>query len=343
MKIEHSDISLTSSHMQAHEVHEEESLRMWRDEEPAANKRYDRLELSKAYGEMQKRARTSEMSSTEEAALDPKLMAIVRALESLTGKKIRLSAFHPGQAGGINVSNSGHAEHAPREEDAPERVGWGIDYRYEKTVKEHESFSFSAEGSVQTSEGTEISFSLALSMQRSSVERESLIFKAGDALIDPLVINFGSESVTMSHIKHTFDLDLDGKNDEFSFVGNGSGFLALDQNGDGMINDGGELFGPTEGNGFKELSAYDDDGNGWIDENDTVFDKLLIWTKEENGEERLYTLGDKNIGALYLERADTPFSLKGSGGELQGQLRESSVFLTENGGVGSIQEIDLKV
>ena len=341
MKIEHSDISLSASHRKTHEVHEEESLHMWRDDEPVEQRRYDRLELSKAYGEMQTKA--AEIAATEETALDPKLMAIVRALESLTGKKIRLANFHPGRAESINVKATEQADRSNAENDTPERVGWGIHYRYEKTVKEHESFSFAAEGNVKTAEGSQISFSLALSMQKSSVEKERFTFKAGDALIDPLVINFGAETVTMSNIKHTFDLDLDGKNDEISFVGSGSGFLALDRNGDGTVNDGSELFGPTEGNGFKELSAHDDDGNGWIDENDAVFDRLLIWTKDEEGGERLYTLGDKNIGALYLERVNTAFSFKDSDNGLQGILRESSVFLTENGEVGSIQEIDLKV
>ena len=37
------------------------------------------------------------------------------------------------------------------------------------------------------------------------------------------------------------------------------------------------------GDGFKDLAMYDEDGNGWIDENDEIFSKLLIWSKDENG------------------------------------------------------------
>ena len=42
---------------------------------------------------------------------------------------------------------------------------------------------------------------------------------------------------------------------------NGSGYLALDKNGDGTINDGSELFGTRNGDGFADLAQYDEDGN----------------------------------------------------------------------------------
>jgi hypothetical protein len=157
-----------------------------------------------------------------------------------------------------------------------------------------------------------------------------------------LVINFGAATVSISDIKHDFDLNLDGKSDTFNFVGNGSGFLALDKNKDGIINDGSELFGPKLGNGFKELSAYDTDANNWIDENDAIFEELLIWTKDEAGVENLFTLKDKGIGALYLGSAITPFGLNNVNGSA-GAMKESSIYLRENGSAGTMQEIDLKV
>ncbi|MDQ1244027.1 MAG: hypothetical protein QG565_367, partial [Campylobacterota bacterium] len=198
-------------------------------------------------------------------------------------------------------------------------------------------------GSVSTKDGREIEFKLAFSMSRSVATHESLSFKAGDALIDPLVLNFDGNTVTMGNIKHTFDLDLDGKDDEFSFVGEGSGFLAIDANSDGKINDGSELFGPTLGKGFDELAGYDEDGNMWIDESDSVFEKLLIWTKDEEGNEELYTLKEKNVGALYLGTALTTFELQDAQNTMVAKMRESSVYLSEEGGVGTLQEIDLKI
>ena len=84
--------------------------------------------------------------------------------------------------------------------------------------------------------------------------------------------------------KFFFDIDADGKKDEISELAAGSGYLALDHNNDGKINDGSELFGPESGDGFADLAEYDDDGNGWIDENDAVWKKLKIWCRNKKGE-----------------------------------------------------------
>ena len=53
--------------------------------------------------------------------------------------------------------------------------------------------------------------------------------------------------------------------ENIAFVEPGSGMLALDRNGDGKVNDGRELFGPTAGNGFAGACRPDADGNRWID------------------------------------------------------------------------------
>ena len=125
---------------------------------------------------------------------------------------------------------------------------------------------------------------------------------------DPLMINLDTDIGSVSDQKFFFDLDADGKEDEISFAGKGSGFLALDRNGDGKINDGSELFGTKSGDGFKDLAAYDEDGNGWIDENDAIFSQLKIWTKDEDGKDKLISLKDADVGAIYLGNADTQFS-----------------------------------
>ncbi|NLD47470.1 MAG: hypothetical protein GX660_09755, partial [Clostridiaceae bacterium] len=143
--------------------------------------------------------------------------------------------------------------------------------------------------------------------------------------------------------KINFDLDFDGKTEQISFVSKESGFLALDLNNDGVINDGRELFGPQTGDGFSELAKYDLDENNWIDENDAVFSKLKIWVKDDSGKDMLFTLAEKGIGALYLGNVNTPFSLKDASNNLNGVIRKSGVFLKENGTAGTIQHIDLAV
>ncbi|MBU0720148.1 hypothetical protein KJ877_02275 [bacterium] len=340
MKIDQSEVSFFSSHKQYHEIEEQEHLNTWNREEDAPQRlqRRDTLKLSQEFAGLHRDdALKGSSDALFDVPLDSKMMSIVRALEALMGKKINISSYRQ-----ADVSESGL--HGDAQNNPPsERLGWGIEYSYSKTEKRGEKLDFSSSGSVSTKEGRRIDFKLAFSMQRSSVSEESILFKAGDALIDPLVLNFGSNTLSMSNVKHNFDLDLDGKNDEFSFVGEGSGFLALDKNGDKTINDGSELFGPTLGNGFEELSKYDSDHNGWIDENDAVFDKLLIWTKDEDANERLFTLKEKGIGALYLQSSSTPFELQNRQKDSVAQMRESSIYLRENGGAGTLQEIDLKI
>lgn len=336
MKILHSDVSLSSNHRKSHDIQEYEKLEMWNKKEDAPErfKLQDRLELTKDF----KNFMPKELNIDDESGemqLPPKLMAIVRAIEMLTGKKLDVSFAKAIKPQDILPSGDG--------EVTSELQGWGIDYQYQKTETKKEQLGFSASGNIQTADGRKIDFSVALSMKSEITIHESLNFRAGDAAIDPLVINFGTDMVSISSAKHNFDLDLDGKSDEFSFVGSGSGFLALDKNSDGIINDGSELFGPKSGHGFSELRAYDDDKNGWIDESDEIFSKLLIWTKDENGVESLYSLKDKGIGALYLGSAKTDFEFIGSDAKTTAQLRESSIYLRENGGVGTFQELDLVV
>jgi hypothetical protein len=69
----------------------------------------------------------------------------------------------------------------------------------------------------------------------------------------------------------------------------------------------------------------------------------LIWTKDESGKEKFYTLKDKGIGALYLENISTKFDFEDKEENLQGIMQASSLFVKENGKVGSIHEIDVKI
>jgi hypothetical protein len=340
MKINQSDITFVSSYEKHEEVYEEESLKKWdeRGESLVKDRFRDRLELSQDFAKMHNTTDVAHNNSLD-MPLDPKLMSIIRALEALTGKKINLSTYRQGGESRGAFTNQ-VLDKSPRE---PQRLGWGVDYSYKRIDSKEESLQFSAKGKVTTQEGSTLDFQLFLSMQKSSIHEETLSFKAGDALIDPLVLNFATQTVELSSMKHNFDLNLDGTKDSFSFVGEGSGFLALDKNGDGIINDGSELFGPTLGNGFNELSAFDEDKNNWIDENDAVFDKLLIWTKDTTGQEQLFSLKDKGVGALYLENIATDFTLDDAEGQSAGQLRQSSVYLGENGGIGTLQEVDLKI
>ena len=193
-----------------------------------------------------------------------------------------------------------------------------------------------------TSDGRKISFDVNVGMSREFQEYYRETIDHGTFVFcDPLVINLDTDMAELSDQTFYFDIDGDGALDEISGMGSGSSYLALDKNGDGVINDGNELFGTASGDGFRDLARYDEDGNGWIDENDAIWDKLKIWCRDENGNDVLYRLADKGVGAICLQNVSTDFTLKGQEGQTKGAVRSSGVFLYENGGVGTVQHVDV--
>lgn len=211
-------------------------------------------------------------------------------------------------------------------------------YYYEET----ESTTFTTKGCVKCADGRELDFNLNVEMSRSFREYyEENYFVAQASLTDPLVINLDGNIAEMTDQTFFFDIDADGEMDEIHELAAGSGYLALDKNSDGVINDGSELFGTKSGDGFADLAAYDEDGNGFIDEGDSIFAKLKIWVLDENGNKQLYSLLDKGVGAIALKNASTDFSLTNSDNSLKGMIRKTGFFLYENGGAGTMQHLDV--
>ncbi len=215
-------------------------------------------------------------------------------------------------------------------------------YHRQVTFSETENTSFRADGVVKTSDGREIAISLDVEMSRefSAYYEENYGVAMVQQTCDPLVINLDGGIAELSNQKFFFDIDADGQDDEISMLESGSGYLALDKNEDGVINDGSELFGPESGNGFADLADYDGDKNGWIDENDAIWSKLKIWCKDENGKDKLYTLEESGVGAICLQNVSTDFTLGNASGA-NGYIRKTGIFLYENGNVGTLQHLDL--
>jgi hypothetical protein len=253
---------------------------------------------------------------------DPKLTLLRMAIEMLTGRK-------------VNVCNAelGDPQSAANGEDPR-----GVLFARHSSYTETEMCSFSAQGMVRTADGQEISFQLELNMFRAFHAEEYVEFGAGKRE-DPLVLNFAGTAAELSNMTFKFDLHGNGQEINMRALQPGSGFLVFDRNGDGKVNDGRELFGAVSGNGFAELAALDDDGNGWIDENDSAYSSLYIW----NGGNTLTSLKDAGVGAIALTYVSTPFSIKDANNKQLGQITDTSVFLMEKGGVGTVQKVDVVV
>ena len=233
---------------------------------------------------------------------------------------------------------------APQQVAPARTAGFGIEYDYHAVRQESEQTRVSAEGTVRTADGREISFTLDLSMSRSYREEISVSARAGDAVRhDPLVLNFNGTAAQLSDQHFAFDLNGDGAPEHMALLAAGSGYLAIDRNDNGRIDSGRELFGPATNSGFGELSALDSDHNGWIDENDPAFKALRIWTPQAKGDGSLETLAQRKVGAIGVGNAASPFELRGSGNSNLGAIAASGVFLADNGKAGSVQEVNLSI
>lgn len=225
-----------------------------------------------------------------------------------------------------------------------EALGTGGSYKSFYYCEERETTCFETTGTVVTADGREISFNISLEMSRSFTAMASEQIDFGQPrLCDPLVINLGSNVASVSDQKFFFDLDADGTKEEISMLDAASGYLSLDKNNDGIINDGSELFGTTSGNGFADLLAYDTDKNGWIDEADDIFHKLRIWSMDAQGNSTLVDLKTAGVGAIYLGYEKTDFSLNNDQNMTNAIIRATGMFLYEDGDTGTVQQMDLAI
>ena len=119
-----------------------------------------------------------------------------------------------------------------------------------------------------------------------------------------------------------FDLNRDGVKERLAWTAAGAddAWLALDRNGDGIVDDGAELFGNhtpqpappagAEENGFLALAVYDTsaqggNSDGVIDDGDAVFPALWLW-RDANRDgvsepAELHTLRSLDVARIHLD------------------------------------------
>lgn len=205
---------------------------------------------------------------------------------------------------------------------------------------EFESTAFEASGSLTLSDGTETHFSYQMAYTR-EFETYSEQLVTEQRLHDPLVINFSDQPLSVSSDTIAFDLNMDGTLDDMPTLSAQSGFIALDKNNNGIIDDGSELIGAETGNGFFELSQYDDNNDGYINNKDQVFSQLLVWQPGTN--QPLTKLSDTKVDTLALQSVSTEFSFTDNNNQRLGQMRQSGIYANQDGTVGGLHQIDLVV
>ena len=169
---------------------------------------------------------------------------------------------------------------------------------------------------------------------------------------DPLILDlnkngkYTSDAVNGVH----FDYSGDGFAERTAWVEDGDGLLVYDKNGNGIIDDGNELFGDktvmqdgtVATNGFSALEDFDSNGDGKINSDDEQFELLQVWVDSNNDgvsqQDELFSLCDLGIKELSLSVAT--YNKVDENGNIIG--RKSSVTY-EDGSVGEMAELDLEI
>ena len=272
-----------------------------------------------------------------------KLLMLEQMVETLTGRKNPFSISRMwANDNNVNMQNIQQPINS-----IPIIGGQQINLSFQRTETyyEYQEMSFQASGIIKTADGRQINIDMNVFMSHEFYTSNStsidIALQTG-RLADPLVVSFDGLLPSFTQDRYEFDLIIGGELEKIFMPANGAGFLALDKNGNGVIDDGSELFGAMTGCGFTELAAYDCDGNGWIDESDAVFEHLrIMFVDKDTGEFMLLTLKEAGIGAIYLGHVDTHYEINSNQHETQGIIRKSGFFLYENGNSGHIHHIDL--
>ena len=162
--------------------------------------------------------------------------------------------------------------------------------------------------------------------------------------MDPIVLDLDGDGFDLRSVEDGVIYDIAGNGSEVQtgFVQGDDALLFLDSNGDGFCTSGKELFGNQEGaaNGFAELSEYDENNDGVINEEDSVYKDLKVWN-DLNGDgksqaDEIRTLEEAGVSELSLGYEDTDVDNAGN------KITQQGTFSRNDGTVGRMVDVDFR-
>lgn len=160
---------------------------------------------------------------------------------------------------------------------------------------------------------------------------------------DPIILDLDKNDFAFSSIDNgvTFDINADGHKDQIAWTSD-DGILAYDVDGNGLIDNGSEIFTPDFNggkfaSGVAALASLDGNGDGKVDAGDDAFKDLKIWIDANNNgvsdEGELSSLSDHGVASISLTTDQT-------GGEEDGQaIFAEGEFTFEDGSTGNFVEV----
>jgi len=179
--------------------------------------------------------------------------------------------------------------------------------------------------------------------QNTSVEERIGISleELGIKKVDPLVLDLDGKGIQLTEAGKgaIFDVTADGKLDSTAWVKGNTALLTYDRNGNGVIDNGSELFGDQNGaaDGFEELGKYDTNGDRKITILDPIFKALKLY-RDLNGDGKMSknefsTLSELGIKALNLNFMRASADINGNSLILNGS------FEREDGSTGQLADV----
>jgi len=179
--------------------------------------------------------------------------------------------------------------------------------------------------------------------QNTSVEERIGISleELGIKKVDPLVLDLDGKGIQLTEAGKgaIFDVTADGKLDSTAWVKGNTALLTYDRNGNGVVDNGSELFGDQNGaaDGFEELGKYDTNGDRKITILDPIFKALKLY-RDLNGDGKMSknefsSLSELGIKALNLNFMRTSADINGNSLILNGS------FEREDGSTGQLADV----
>ncbi len=165
--------------------------------------------------------------------------------------------------------------------------------------------------------------------------------------LPPVVLDLNGDGLFASTVSVSFDVDGDGARDQVGWIAEGDAFLALDRDGNGLIDKGGELSFINDLAGAQSdlegLAAFDSNGDGLLDAADAQFGAFLVWQDSNQdgisdpGE--LKTLAEAGVASISLTRTANTAATPDTANQV---LLGAASFTYESGATGQVGDVALR-
>jgi Ca2+-binding RTX toxin-like protein/GH24 family phage-related lysozyme (muramidase) len=151
----------------------------------------------------------------------------------------------------------------------------------------------------------------------------------------PVALDLDGDGIESGTVK--FDADNDGQLEKSGWVGGDDGWLVVDWNGDGKIDQQAELDFARYGlDGMTDMDGlayrFDTNRDGTVDANDRGFDKLLVWQDADmdgvTDAGELRSLADRGVASIDVHLPEITGSMTPAVGDIS-VLRETSFTRTD--------------